>query len=232
MIRLRIYGRNVVKEALDNNEVIKKAYVYKNFYYRSILNKLSKSNIKINYLEKYELDKIESGNHQGIILEVNDYDYASIDEIMDDKVVVMLDHLEDPHNLGAIIRTCEAAGVKSIVIPKDRAVKVNSTVIKVSVGAIKNVRIVMVNNLVNTLKELKDNGFWVIGTDMQGADYRTLDYSGKVVLVIGNEGKGLSRLTRENCDFMARIPMRGEVNSLNASVAAALVIYEAVKDEL
>lgn len=144
----------------------------------------------------------------------------------------MLDHLEDPHNLGAIIRTCEAAGVKSIVIPKDRAVKVNSTVIKVSVGAIKNVRIVMVNNLVNTLKELKDNGFWVIGTDMQGADYRTLDYSGKVVLVIGNEGKGLSRLTRENCDFMARIPMRGEVNSLNASVAAALVIYEAVKDEL
>lgn len=90
----------------------------------------------------------------------------------------------------------------------------------------------MVNNLVNTLKELKDNGFWVIGTDMQGADYRTLDYSGKVVLVIGNEGKGLSRLTRENCDFMARIPMRGEVNSLNASVAAALVIYEAVKDEL
>ncbi len=232
MIRLRIYGRNVVKEALDNNEVIKKAYVYKNFNDRGILNKLSKSNIKINYLEKYELDKIESGNHQGIILEVNDYDYASIDEIMDDKVVVMLDHLEDPHNLGAIIRTCEAAGVKSIVIPKDRAVKVNSTVIKVSVGAIKNVRIVMVNNLVNTLKELKDNGFWVIGTDMQGADYRTLDYSGKVVLVIGNEGKGLSRLTRENCDFMARIPMRGEVNSLNASVAAALVIYEAVKDEL
>ena len=232
MIRLRIYGRNVVKEALDNNEVIKKAYVYKNFNDRGILNKLSKNNIKINYLEKYELDKIESGNHQGIILEVNDYDYASIDEIMDDKVVVMLDHLEDPHNLGAIIRTCEAAGVKSIVIPKDRAVKVNSTVIKVSVGAIKNVRIVMVNNLVNTLKELKDNGFWVIGTDMQGADYRTLDYSGKVVLVIGNEGKGLSRLTRENCDFMARIPMRGEVNSLNASVAAALVIYEAVKDEL
>ena len=232
MIRLRIYGRNVVKEALDNNEVIKKAYVYKNFNDRGILNKLSKSNIKINYLEKYELDKIESGNHQGIILEVNDYDYASIDEIMDDKVVVMLDHLEDPHNLGAIIRTCEAAGVKSIVIPKDRAVKVNSTVIKVSVGAIKNVRIVMVNNLVNTLKELKDNGFWVIGTDMQGVDYRTLDYSGKVVLVIGNEGKGLSRLTRENCDFMARIPMRGEVNSLNASVAAALVIYEAVKDEL
>lgn len=232
MIRLRIYGRNVVKEVLDSNEVIKRAYIYKKFNDKDILNKLIKNNIKIDYLEKYELDKIESGNHQGIILEVNDYDYASIDEIMDDKVVVMLDHLEDPHNLGAIIRTCEAAGVKSIVIPKDRAVKVNSTVIKVSVGAIKNVRIVMVNNLVNTLKELKDNGFWVIGTDMQGADYRTLDYSGKVVLVIGNEGKGLSRLTRENCDFMARIPMRGEVNSLNASVAAALVIYEAVKDEL
>lgn len=232
MIRLRIYGRNVVKEALDSNEVIKRAYVYKNFNDKDILNKLVKKHIRINYLEKHELDKIESGNHQGIILEVNDYDYAAIDDVIDDKVVVMLDHLEDPHNLGAIIRTCEAAGVKSIIIPKDRAVKVNSTVIKVSVGAIKNVKIVMVNNLVNTLKELKDNGFWVIGTDMQGEDYRTLDYSGKVVLVIGNEGKGLSRLTRENCDFIAKIPMRGEVNSLNASVAAALVIYEAVRNEL
>jgi len=142
---------------------------------------------------------------------------------------VMLDHLEDPHNFGAIIRTCEAAGVKSIIIPKDRSVRVNATVTKVSVGTIENVNIAMVSNLVNTLKELKDKGYWVIGTDMDGTDYKDIDYSGKIVIVIGSEGKGLSRLVEENCDFIASIPMKGTVNSLNASVAAALVIYEAVR---
>lgn len=229
---MRIYGKNVVKEALTNNDEIKEAFVYKNFSDKSILNKLMRKHVKINYLENSELDKLESGNHQGIIVEVNDYNYASLEEIMESEIIVMLDHIEDPHNLGAIIRTCEAAGVKSIIIPKDRAAKVNATVIKVSVGTIRNVRIAMVNNLVHTLDFLKEHGYWVIGTDMDGTDYRKLDYSGKTVLVIGNEGKGLKRLTRKNCDFMAEIPMRGEVNSLNASVAAALVIYEAVRNEL
>lgn len=227
-----IYGKNVVKEALNKNETIKCAYVYENFNDKHLLNELLNKNIKINYVTKYDLDKLQSGNHQGIILEVPDYEYDSIDEVMENDIIVMLDHLEDPHNLGAIIRTCEAAGVKSIIIPKDRSVKVNSTVIKVSVGTIENVKIAMVNNLVNTLKELKEKGYWVIGTDMNGTDYRKIDYTGKIVLVIGNEGKGLSRLTRENCDFIASIPMNGEVNSLNASVAAALVIYEAVRHEL
>ena len=225
-----IYGKNVAEEALLKGEKIKQAFIYEKFNDKNLLNKISSKNIKINYVTKYDLDRLQSGNHQGIILEVPDYDYASLDELLEEEIIVMLDHLEDPHNLGAIIRTCEAAGIKSLIIPKDRSVRVNATVIKVSVGAIENVKIAMVNNLVNTLKELKDKGYWVIGTDMEGTDFKKIDYSGKIVIVIGSEGKGLSRLTEENCDFIASIPMRGEVNSLNASVAAALVIYEAVRN--
>ncbi len=225
-----IYGKNVAEEALLKGEKIKQAFIYEKFNDKNLLNKISSKNIKINYVTKYDLDRLQSGNHQGIILEVPDYDYASLDEVLEEEIIVMLDHLEDPHNLGAIIRTCEAAGIKSLIIPKDRSVRVNATVIKVSVGAIENVKIAMVNNLVNTLKELKDKGYWVIGTYMEGTDFKKIDYSGKIVIVIGSEGKGLSRLTEENCDFIASIPMRGEVNSLNASVAAALVIYEAVRN--
>lgn len=223
-----VYGKNVAKEMLNKKEKINKAFLYNKFNDNEILSNLKKQNIKIKYLTKDELNKIETGNHQGIILEVDDYKYSSIDDLNDD-IIVMLDHLEDPHNFGAIIRTCEAAGVKNIIIPKDRSVKVTSSVIKVSVGAIENVKIALVNNLVNTIQELKQKGYWIIGTDMQGTDYRNIDYSGKIVLVIGNEGKGLSRLTEENCDFIASIPMRGKVNSLNASVAAALIIYEAIR---
>ena len=223
-----VYGKNVAKEMLNKKEKINKAFLYTKFNDNEILSSLKKQNIKIKYLTRDELNKIETGNHQGIILEVDDYKYSSIDDLNDD-IIVMLDHLEDPHNFGAIIRTCEAAGVKNIIIPKDRSVKVTSSVIKVSVGAIENVKIALVNNLVNTIKELKQKGYWIIGTDMQGTDYRNIDYSGKIILVIGNEGKGLSRLTEENCDFIASIPMRGKVNSLNASVAAALIIYEAIR---
>ena len=223
-----VYGKNVAKEMLNKKEKINKAFLYTKFNDNEILSNLKKQNIKIKYLTKDELNKIETGNHQGIILEVDDYKYSSIDDLNDD-IIVMLDHLEDPHNFGAIIRTCEAAGVKNIIIPKDRSVKVTSSVIKVSVGAIENVKIALINNLVNTIKELKQKGYWIIGTDMQGKDYRDIDYSGKIILVIGNEGKGLSRLTEENCDFIASIPMRGKVNSLNASVAAALIIYEAIR---
>ena len=223
-----VYGKNVAKEMLNKKGKINKAFLYNKFNDNEILSNLKKQNIKIKYLTKDELNKIETGNHQGIILEVDDYKYSSIDDLNDD-IIVMLDHLEDPHNFGAIIRTCEAAGVKNIIIPKDRSVKVTSSVIKVSVGAIENVKIALVNNLVNTIKELKQKGYWIIGTDMQGTDYRNIDYSGKIILVIGNEGKGLSRLTEENCDFIASIPMRGKVNSLNASVAAALIIYEAIR---
>ncbi len=224
-----IYGKNVALEALENKEKIKKAFLYEKFSDQIIIGELKKQNIKIEYLSKFDLDKIEKANHQGIILEVDDYKYYPLEEI-NDEIIIILDHLEDPHNFGAIIRTAEAAGIKSIIIPKDRSVTVNGTVAKVSVGAISNVKISMVNNLVNTIKYLKEKGYWVIGTDMQGDDFKTIDYKGKIVLVIGNEGKGMSRLVSDNCDFIASIPMNGKVNSLNASVAAALVIFEAVRN--
>lgn len=223
-----VYGKNVTKEILDRPKTIKKAYIYENFKDDYILNMLKNKNIPCKFLSKKDLDKMEDGNHQGIILDIDDYNYASLDKILKSDLIVILDHLEDPHNFGAIIRTCEAASIKSIIIPKDRSVRVNGTVMKTSVGTLENVDICMVTNLVNTIKELKDNGFWIIGTDMEGTNYKDIDYKGKIAIVIGNEGKGLSRLTKNSCDFIAKIPMYGKVNSLNASVAAALVIYEAV----
>ena len=225
---MRVYGKNVAKEVIEK-EKIKKAYISKNFNDKEIMEKLKENKVQIKFIEKNILDKMEKGNHQGIILEIEDYDYSTLDEIEKEEVIIMLDHLEDPHNFGAIIRTVEAAGFKSIIIPKDRSVEVNQTVMKTSVGTIENVKIAKVSNLVNTIKELKEKGYWVIGTDMNGEDYKTIDYTGKIVIIIGNEGKGMSRLVKENCDFIASIPMRGEVNSLNASVAAALIIYEAVR---
>ena len=145
--------------------------------------------------------------------------------------IVILDHLEDPHNFGAIIRTCEAAGVDAIIIPKDRQVQVNATVMKTSVGTTENMDIVSVTNLVNTISELKESGFWIVGTALENSvDYRSIDYSGKVALVIGNEGAGMSRLVRESCDFIAKIPMYGTTNSLNASVASGIMIYEVVRN--
>lgn len=226
-----IYGKNVVKSALDANTKIKKIYLAKNFDDTDILTELKKTNLKFNYLEKYELDKLVSGLNQGIILDVEDYKYAdlSIIDSLGDALIVMLDHIEDPHNFGAIIRTCEAAGVDAIIIPKDRAVDVNSTVIKTSTGAINNINIIRVTNLNQTLKYLKDMGYWVCGTDMEGTDYTQIDYKGKMCIITGNEGKGLSDLVYKNCDFIASIPMHGKVNSLNASVATAIVLFEAVK---
>ena len=225
---MRVYGKNVAKEILQKPKTIKKAYIYENFSDNEILEQLKKAGIRCKFLDKKSLDDTEEGNHQGIILEIDDYKYTFLDELLDRDIIVILDHLEDPHNFGAIIRTCEAAGINSIIIPKDRSVKVNATVMKTSAGTLENVDICMVSNIVNAIKTLKDNGFWIIGTDMEGTDYRKIDYKGKIAIVIGNEGKGLSRLTEENCDFVAKIPMYGTVNSLNASVAAALVIYEAV----
>lgn len=225
---MHVYGKNVAKELLQNPKTIKKAYIYENFNDEEILDKIKRENISYKFLDKKALDKIEEGNHQGIILDIDDYKYSYLDKLLNRDIIVILDHLEDPHNFGAIIRTCEAAGINSIIIPKDRTVKVNATVMKTSAGTLENVDICMVSNIVNAIKTLKDNGFWIIGTDMEGTDYRKIDYKGKIAIVIGNEGKGLSRLTEENCDFIAKIPMYGKVNSLNASVAAALVIYEVV----
>lgn len=225
-----IYGKNVAIETIKNKEKIKKAIIYKNFTDNNILVDLKKLNVKIEFKEKYEMDKIVNGMHQGIILEVNDFEYSDIDEmITDDSLIVILDHIEDPHNFGAIIRTCEAAGVNGIIIPKDRSVDVNATVIKVSTGAIKNMKIAQVTNLNRTIEDLKKQGFWIVGTDMEGTNYYDIDYKGKTAIVIGNEGNGMSRLVSENCDFIATIPMNGTTNSLNASVATAIVVFEAVK---
>lgn len=228
---MHVFGKNVAKEILNNPKIINKIYLYDNFNDKDILNKIKDNNIQTKLLTKHELDNIENGNHQGIILDIKDYNYCFLDKLLDKNIIVILDHLEDPHNFGAIIRTCEAAGITSIIIPKDRSVKVNATVMKTSAGTLEKVNIAMVSNLTNAIKTLKDNGFWIIGTDMEGTDYKKIDYTGKIALIIGNEGKGMSRLVAENCDFIAKIPMYGTVNSLNASVAAALVIYEAVRNK-
>ncbi len=226
-----IFGKNVAEEALLHPNKIKKAFVDKDFREKSLLQRLKEERIPTDYLLKRELDKKVNGLHQGIILEIEDYQYATLEELLtkENPFLVVLDHIEDPHNFGAIIRTCEAAGVDGIIIPSDRSVEVNGTVVKTSVGTTEKVKIAKVTNLVNTLKELKKEGFWVFGTDMEGEDYTTLDYRGKIVVVCGNEGKGMSRLVRENCDFIASIPMQGTVNSLNASVATAIIVFEAMK---
>ncbi len=225
-----IYGKNVAIETLRNRQPIKKAYIYRNFQDKNIISELQKRNIPIKFVDKFELDKLAKGNHQGIILSIPDYEYTPLDELLkkENALLVILDHLEDPHNLGAIIRTCEAAGVDGIILPKNRSVDVNSTVMRTSVGALDYVKIAQVTNLVGTMKELKENGFWIVGTDMDGSDYQEIDYRGKTAIVIGNEGNGMARLVKENCDFIATIPMNGKINSLNASVAAGIIIYEAI----
>lgn len=226
-----ICGKNVAKEYLNGNEEIKKVFLNNNFNDTEIMNLLKTKKIKIDYVDKRVLDNKTMENHQGIILEVDDFEYSSLNDLLnkENPLVVMLDHIQDPHNFGAIIRTCEAAGVDAIIIPKDRSVSINGTVIRTSVGASKYVPIIRVTNLVNTIKEMKKEGFWFFGTDMNGTNYSKLDYKGKTCLIIGNEGDGMSKLVKENCDFIASIPMIGKINSLNASVATGIIIYEAVR---
>lgn len=229
-----VYGRNVALEYLKKSEKVKKIYLQEGFHDEKINLLIEKGKIQPRYLPKFELDRLANGVHQGIILDVVDFSYTDYHKFIQDSesFVVILDHLEDPHNLGAIIRTSEAAGVSGIIIPKDRGVTVNSTVIKTSTGAIDNIPISLVTNLNQTISDLKKEGFWIVGTDMTNStDYRKLDYSGKIALIIGNEGTGISRMVRESCDFMAEIPMYGKVNSLNASVAAGILIYEVVRQK-
>ena len=224
-----IFGKNVAKETLENNKKVLKAIVSKDFSDKNIINMLEKKNINIEYVSKFDIDKIVSGNHQGIVLSVPDYKYCELDELLesDKPFIVVLDHLEDPHNFGAIIRTCEAAGVDGIIIPKDRSVSVNSTVMKTSAGALNNMKICMVTNLNRCIDELKDKGIWIVGTDMtDSVSYDSIDYDMPVAIIIGSEGFGISRLVREKCDFVVNIPMKGKVNSLNASVAAGILIYK------
>ena len=229
-----VYGKNVARDLLKNNKKIEKIVLQDNFNDKEILSLVEKNNINYKMVSKNEIDHLVDGLHQGIILYVSDYKYSSIDDLInnqDNSFLVLLDHLEDPHNLGAIIRTCEAAGVDGIIIPKDRQVQVNSTVYKTSVGTLDNVKIANVTNLVNTINKLKEAGFWIVGTALQNSvDYSDLDYSGKIALVIGNEGSGISNIVEKNCDFIAKIPMYGKTNSLNASVAAVIMIYEVIRN--
>ena len=226
-----ICGRNVAKEYLINNEIINNIYLQENFSDQEVLRLIEKKKYNVKIVKKYELDKMTKENHQGIILKVNDFKYSDLDSFTkkDDSLVVLLDHSEDPHNFGAIIRTCEAANVDGIIIPKNRSVDVNSTVIRTSVGATKYVPVAQVTNIKSTIDKLKKDGYWIVGTDMNGTIYSQIDYKGKTCIIIGNEGSGMARIVRENCDFIAEIPMKGKINSLNASVAAGIIIYEAVK---
>lgn len=224
-----VYGKNVALEYLNNSSKILKIILQDNFNDYEIINLINKKNIKVQRKSRFDMDKIVSGLHQGVILNVEDYKYGDISSILnlDSSLVVILDHIEDPHNFGAIIRSCEAAGVDAIIIPKNRSVEVNGTVIKTSVGTTEKMNIISVTNLKNTIEELKKNGYWIFGTDMEGTNYKDLDYKGKTCIICGNEGFGMSKIIKESCDFIATIPMKGEVNSLNASVATAIIVFEA-----
>ena len=222
-----VYGRNVARDLLKKNKKIEKIILQEGFNDNEIFSLIEKNKIKYKYMSKKEIDNLAKGVHQGILLYVSDFKYQELNTVFEnqDDFVVILD------NLGAIIRTCEAASVKSIIMPRDRQVQINATVMKTSVGTLDNINIISVSNLVNTIKKLKDNGFWIVGTALENSvDYRKIDYNGKIALVIGNEGSGISDLVAKNCDFLAKIPMYGETNSLNASVAAGIMIYEVVRN--
>ena len=229
-----VYGYNVAEAILKKEKNCKK--IRKIVIQDSMMGKFAKllpENVKSRtfYASKSEIDFLSKGLHQGIILEVEDIKTYSFDEIIPNitteyPLIVILDHLEDPHNLGAIVRSSEAFGVDAIIIPNDRSVQITSTVVKTSVGTIEKVKIVNVPNINNAIRKLKDLGYWIVGTDMEGTNYTEIDYKTKIGLVIGNEGKGISKVTTSNCDYIAKIPMKGTVNSLNASVACGIFLSE------
>ena len=233
-----IYGKNVTKEKLNSNDKITRAYISKKFKDQNIINELKHKKIKIDFVDELILNRKVDGIHQGIVLEVDDVKTLSLTEYLEltknktTPLLVMLDHLEDPHNFGAIIRTSEALGVDGIIIPNDRSVGINATVVKTSAGAIAHTKIVRVPNLTSTIEKLKDNGYWIVGTDMEGTNYTELDYNMPICLVIGNEGHGMSNIVKNNCDFIATIPMTGKVNSLNASVSCAIILSGIINSRL
>lgn len=225
-----VYGRNVAEELLKSEKKIKNIYLQENFNEKSLISLIKSRNLSYKTLSKLEMREKTNGNHQGIIMEIDDFNYSELASVfnLDSALVVILDHLEDPHNLGAIIRTCEAAKVDAIIIPSDRAADINATVFQTSAGTALKVKIIKVVNIANTMCELKKYGYWLVATDMNGMDYRKIDYRGKTAIIIGNEGTGISNIVRTNADFIASIPMKGTVNSLNASVAAGIIIFEAL----
>ena len=228
-----VYGKNVINEILNNNTKIYKVFLDNNFKDELLLNRINKRNLKKFHMDKNKLDKMcGNSTNQGIAADIEEYKYLDIKALENDNdasFVVMLDSIEDPHNFGAIIRTCECAGVDYIIIPRNRSVSVNSTVYKTSCGALANVKIIEVVNLTNTIAKLKDLGFWVYGAEANGKNYSNIKFDTKTCLVIGSEGHGLNQIVTKNCDEIISLPMKGKINSLNASVACGILIYEIMK---
>ena len=239
----QIEGRNAVLEAFRSGKCVDKLFILDGCQdgpVRTIAREARKTDTIINYVSKERLDQLsETHAHQGVIAQVAAYDYSTVDEILaraeekgEAPFLIILDNVEDPHNLGAIIRTANLAGAHGVIIPKRRAVGLTSTVAKTSAGAINYTPVAKVTNIVRTIEELKEKGIWFVCADMGGETMYDLDLTGPMGLVIGNEGEGVSRLVREACDFTASIPMKGEIDSLNASVAAGVLAYEIVRQRL
>ena len=238
-----IEGRNAVLEAFRSGKTIDKLYVLDGCQdgpVKSITREARKHDTIINYVTKERLDQIsETGKHQGVIAVSAAYDYAEVEDILalaekkgEPPFILILDGIEDPHNLGAIIRTANQAGAHGVIIPKRRAVGLTPTVARTSAGAINYVPVAKVTNISNTMKELKDRGMWFVCADMDGTLMYDMDLTGPIGLVIGNEGDGVSPLVKKNCDMVASIPMKGDIDSLNASVAAGILSYEIVRQRM
>ncbi|MBR2241598.1 MAG: 23S rRNA (guanosine(2251)-2'-O)-methyltransferase RlmB [Clostridia bacterium] len=237
----QVEGRNAVIELLESGRDINKIFVSngeKNGSINKILAMAKEKRVIVTEVNRKKLEEMAmSDNHQGVIAIVPPYEYCDIDDILncaksrnEDPFILILDGIEDPHNLGAIIRTAETAGVHGIIIPKRRAAGVNSTVTKVAAGAVEHMNIARVNNINEAIRYLKDNDVWVCGTDIDtNTYYYDQDLTGSIAIVIGSEGFGMGKLVKENCDFLVKIPMKGKITSLNASVSAGIVVYEAVR---
>ena len=239
----QIEGRNAVLEAFRSGKCVDKLFILDGCQdgpVRTIAREARKTDTIINYVSKERLDQLsETRAHQGVIAQVAAYEYSTVDEILaraeekgEPPFLILLDNVEDPHNLGAIIRTANLVGAHGVIIPKRRAVGLTSTVAKTSAGAINYTPVAKVTNIVRTIEELKEKGIWFVCADMGGEIMYDLDLTGPMGLVIGNEGEGVSRLVREACDFTASIPMKGDIDSLNASVAAGVLAYEIVRQRL
>ena len=227
----KIYGRKPVIDAIDSGVKIYKAFVIKHNskIVDEIISKLQRVNVEINFVDKRFFDKIDM-NHQGVMVEAESFQYKDLKDIDKYQRLIILDQIEDPHNLGAIIRSAESFGFDGVIIPERRSASVSPIVYKTSAGAINNINIIMVKNTNRAIEEIKEAGFWVYGLAGEASSpIDQVDLKGKVCLIVGNEGKGLSRLVRENCDILINIPMKGFVSSLNASVASAIAMYEVLR---
>lgn len=232
-----IIGRNPVMEALQSGRAINKVLVAEQLNKQTekeLLRAAKKANTILQKVPRKRMDQMTDGKHQGIIAYVSAYEYATLETILQRAkaeavapFLLILDEIEDPHNLGAILRTADATGVHGVIIPKRRAVGLTETVAKASAGAIEHIPVARVTNIADTMDKLKEENIWIVGTDERGSDdYRTLDGETALAIVIGNEGKGMTRLVKEKCDWMVHLPMRGSIPSLNASVASSLLMYE------